>query len=76
MDIHPRYLQLAELAERHGVHPSCCWRCGADTAGWRIGQDDGTDPDYVGWQCRGCGAANGLTRDAIRARIRRMRAAA
>lgn len=76
MKIHPRYLQLRDLAARHDVHPSHCWRCRSDTAGWRIGQDDGSDPDYVGWQCQGCGAANGLSRDAIRARIRRTRAGA
>jgi hypothetical protein len=71
MRIHPRYLQLRSLAAGYGVHPSRCWRCGSRTAGWKIGEDDGTDPDYVGYQCQGCGAANGLTRNAVRARIRR-----
>jgi hypothetical protein len=71
MRIHPRYLQLRDLADRAGIHPSRCWRCKNDNSGWKIGEDDGRDPDYVGWQCQRCGAANGLSRGAIRARIRR-----
>lgn len=68
-----RYRELLDTAHARGIRPHRCPRCGDRTGNWQPGYDDHTDPDYVGYQCRSCGAVTGLTRRTIlrRARPRR-----
>jgi len=65
-------IELVEFAREHGVSPSSCRRCGntAETGlEWQYGYDDGSDPDYVGYQCECCGNIQGLDRADIMAAV-------
>jgi hypothetical protein len=66
-------LELIGLAERLDIAPHRCARCGNTAAtglDWAFGYDNGTDPNYVGYQCRTCGHIQGLTRGTILRRSR------
>lgn len=67
-----RCMQLRTTAIDHGIKPARCARCGQTENNWRIGHDDGRDPNWVGYQCCGCGHVQGLTRRTI---VRRAKAA-
>jgi len=65
-----------QLATTHDIAPLRCRRCHqthASGLSWRYGYDDGTDPDYVGYQCLSCGSVQGLSRSTIQRRIRASR---
>lgn len=40
------------------IAPGECRACGQDS--WNPGYDRGDDPDYLGFQCRGCGHITGI----------------
>lgn len=52
--------RLIELHRQGVIEPGECDDCGR--ADWQPGYDNGTDPDYVGFQCRGCGSIVGMVR--------------
>lgn len=67
------YQQTRALATANDIAPGKCDRCRqvpSTGLSWQYGYDDGTDPQYVGYQCRNCGGIQGMSRKAILARIR------
>lgn len=69
-------VRVREIASQHRVQPARCARChNTATTGlsWDYGYDDGTDADYIGYQCRSCGNVQGLTAGHV-ARVARSRA--
>lgn len=57
----PRVNQdMIDLYRKGRIDPEDCGECGQDN--WQAGYDNGADPDYVGFQCRGCGHITGITR--------------
>lgn len=70
------YQGTLAVAKSNGVAPLRCGRCGSTPpAGldWQAGYDDGTDPQYVGYECQACGNIQGISRAAILRRIRAKR---
>lgn len=65
---------LVGLARKYAVTPARCSRCGATEATgayWHIGEDDGRDRNYVGYECQHCGNITGLTRQTIMRKVRK-----
>jgi len=61
-----------QLATTHNIAPPRCHNCHQTPASglsWSYGYDDGTDPDYAGYQCHNCGSVQGLRRATIQRRI-------
>ena len=68
------YWDTRTLVARNNVAPARCTDCGLTAhrgLSWQVGYDDGTDPNYVGYECCNCGNVQGLTRGAILRRIKR-----
>lgn len=61
---------LLTLASTHDIAPHRCVNCRETGLSWQVGYDDGTDPQYVGYQCQNCGQIQGLTGATIRRRAR------
>jgi hypothetical protein len=51
---------LIELHRQDVIAPGECDGCGQDN--WRPGYDNGTETDYIGFQCLGCGNIVGMVR--------------
>ena len=66
------YSNTLALAADGSISPGRCRRCRRTPSfglSWSIGCDDGRDPQWVGFQCRGCGHVQGMTRANILRRI-------
>jgi hypothetical protein len=64
-------IPLRNLATAHHITPQKpCRRCKQRTGNWTTGHDDGTDPNYVGYQCQNCGYVESLTRGTILRQVR------
>lgn len=52
--------RLLELHRQSVIRPGECNECGQDN--WQPGYDNGTETDYIGFQCLGCGTIVGMVR--------------
>lgn len=68
-----RNSDLLAFAVEHGIEPYRCPACRdmkQTGLSWRYGYDDGSDANYLGYQCQRCGAVHGLSARYIRRRAR------
>jgi len=65
--------ETLDLAMTHGIAPQRCPQCRRrpETGlSWRYGQDDGSSPRSIGYQCQSCGFPHTMSRAQILRRIR------
>jgi len=65
--------ETLDLAMTNGIAPQRCPQCRQrpETGlSWQYGQDDGSSPLSIGYQCQSCGFVHALSRAQILRRIR------